>query len=444
MKIITEGNLPKIPESLDESLYSPFDIGISVDIGTTTIVVTSWSLSNRNILSIVAEKNLQYKYGTDVINRINAAIKLENGQKQLHDTIINQLEKMFSAALSISSQKLMRGFRPSVSKIVITGNTTMLSFVANLSVEKMSSMPFEPASKFDFEIEWGKLSNSKISVIPSDTKVYFPPIVSAFIGADTVCALLCVDFSFDDENPILMADIGTNSEIALFLPKTENSDSKILCTAAAAGPAFEAANISFGMPAISGAIDKIKIENDEIVVNTIENTLAKGICGSGLISSISAFLENDFIDKDGRIKDEFEGKIDLTNTISINQNDIRNFQLAKSAVKTGIEYLIDKINFINNKKLYLSNELLEKTDFILAGGFGSKIDLEESSKIGLIPRNLIFRTKQIGNAALFGAAALLFSEKLKKKAKKIAEKAIQINLAAIPDFQNRFLTNLSF
>lgn len=436
MQIITEGNLPKIPDFIS-NFNSLSDVGIAVDIGTTTVVVTVWQLSTRKNLAIVAEKNAQCKYGSDVINRIDASIKLQNGEKLLHDCIVNQLEKMFSAAISISSQKLIRGIRPYIRKIVITGNTTMLSFVAKFSVKKIATVPFLPESKFDFETDWKNISDSKISVIPQDVKVYFPPVVGAFIGADTVCALLASDFDFDSKTPFLLSDIGTNSEIALFLPKNEKSDSKILCTAAAAGPAFEGANIEFGMTATSGAIEKIFFENEKIFVSTIDNIKAKGICGSGLISSICVFLENRFIDKDGMILKTLENeiaKINLTEDVFVSQNDIRNFQLAKSAVRTGIDFLLEKIDE-NNK---------EDIKFFIAGGFGSKIDLFESCKIGLFSDSLLENTIQIGNAALFGATSLLFSDELKNKIKIIAKKSIQINLAAIPNFQDKFLKNLSF
>nr|MBP3282591.1 DUF4445 domain-containing protein [Treponema sp.] len=446
MKIITEGSLPEIPEPPAD--FSPSEVALAVDVGTTTIAVAAWSLSSRKILSVVAEKNAQSKYGSDVINRIECAMKLPSGGKILHDCLVKQLEKMFASALSLSSQKMPRGFRPHVGKIVLTGNSTMLSFAAGVSVEGLAAVPFTLASKFDFSVGWKELSSSNSSVVPSDAEVYFPPVVGAFIGADTVCAMLAAGFGLDSEEPVLLADVGTNSEMALFVPASSSSAARILCTSAAAGPAFEAANISCGMPSVNGAVDKVKIDGGKISVRTIGNAPAKGVCGSGLISSVSEFLRNGMVDSHGTIEEKICGgaggdsrvsKIDLTESVSVSQSDIRNLQLAKSAVKTGLDHLLSRFESFSAKKI--SGQGMR---FFLAGGFGSRIDIEESVRIGLLPPSLLGGVLQIGNAALFGASAILFSEKLKEKARLLSKKSTQINLAAVPDFQQKFLGNIDF
>ena len=446
MKIITEGSLPEIPEPPAD--FSPSEVALAVDVGTTTVAVVAWSLSSRKILSVVAEKNAQSKYGSDVINRIECAMKLPSGGKILHDCLVKQLEKMFASALSLSSQKMPRGFRPHVKKIVVTGNSTMLSFASGVSVEGLAAVPFSLASKFDFSVGWKEISSSNASVIPSDAEVYFPPVVGAFIGADTVCAMLAAGFDLDAEKPLLLSDIGTNSEMALFVPASSSASARILCTSAAAGPAFEAANISCGMPSVNGAVDKVKIDGGKISVRTIGNVTAKGVCGSGLISSVSEFLRNGMVDIHGTIEENICGgaggdssvsKIDLTESVSVSQSDIRNLQLAKSAVKTGLDYLLSRFSTFSPKKISEPG-----MRFFLAGGFGSRIDIEESVRIGLLPPSLLGGVSQIGNAALFGASAILFSEKLKEKARLLSKKSTQINLAAVPDFQQKFLGNIDF
>lgn len=445
MKIITEGSLPEIPEPPAD--FSPSEVALAVDVGTTTVAVAAWSLSSRKILSVVAEKNAQSKYGSDVINRIDFAVKIPSGGKILHDCLMKQLEKMFASALSLSSQKMPRGFRPHVKKIVVTGNSTMLSFAAGVSVEGLTAVPFTLASKFDFSVGWKEISSSKTSVVPSDAEVYFPPVVGAFIGADTVCAMLASGFDLDAEKPVLLADVGTNSEMALFVPASSSASARILCTSAAAGPAFEAANISCGMPSVNGAVDKVRIEGGKISVRTIGNAPAKGVCGSGLISSVSEFLRNGMVDSHGTIEEKKDGlgvdsrgqKIDLTESVSVSQNDIRNLQLAKSAVKTGLDHLLSRFESLSLQKISG-----QKMRFFIAGGFGSRIDIEESVRIGLLPSSLLGDVSQIGNAALFGASAILFSEKLKEKARLLSKKSTQINLAAVPDFQQKFLGNIDF
>lgn len=479
MQIVTDGEMPKIPE-LPEVELSPAEIGIAVDIGTTTIAVSVWSLLHRKHLVTVAEKNNQVRYGYDIIRRIAFAVRppltgsstiIETGPSALHYCIIRQLEKMFSKAIFEAGTKLPRGFQPQVKSIVITGNTTMLSFLTAASVNNMAAAPFTPASLFDIETTWGQIREGNVvqnspeldkptpeliqifesSVIPSSTEVYLPPCVGAFIGADTVCSMVAAGFPVPGGKnlpqtlrpweskitaPLLLADIGTNSELCLYVPEQDDKPCKILCTSAASGPAFEGANISCGMPSIEGAIDKVTYMHEKLNYHTIGGANPRGLCGTGLISLAAVMLKNKYIDKNGKIMREKsklgDGTycIELTPAVYLSQQDIRNLQLAKSAVKTGLEFLLEHVE--------------ETPVFCIAGGFGSKINLSEATTIGLLPPQLEKRTIQLGNAALSGASALLFSNILRDKARALAKKAIQINLAGIPEFQERFLKGIDF
>lgn len=485
MQIVTEGAIPEIPESklaeggAQSESMSPASVGISVDVGTTTVAVSVWTLARRKHLATVADKNEQIKYGYDIIRRISFATRppltgsasfIETGPSALHYCIICQLEKMFAKALALAAQKLPRGFQPQVRQIVITGNTTMLSFVSALPVDDMAAAPFKPASLFDFASSWDDVRRGQCSpqcasldsptpevlqafessVIRGDTQVYFPPCIGAFIGADTVCAMIAAGFPVPGEKneksgsveaqqkPLLLADIGTNSELCLYIPENGERKAQIICTAAASGPAFEAANISCGMPAIDGAIDSVSIANGKIFCHVIGNTNAKGLCGSGLVSAAAALLKNSCIDKSGAI---IHGKsklgdgsdcIELTPAVYLSQQDIRNLQLAKSAVKTGLEFLL--------------SHLEDKKDpvFFVAGGFGTKLNLEDARTIGLLPENLDANVVHLGNAALAGASALLFSDSLKEKAARLKKHSVQVNLAAVPNFQEHFLDSIDF
>lgn len=491
MQIVTEGIIPEIPEqNVHESPFpgeneqtknlSPASIGIAVDVGTTTVVVSVWTLGKRKHLATVADKNEQIKYGCDIIRRISFAARppltgsatvVETGPSALHYCIICQLEKMFTKAVALTAQKLPRGFQPQVKQIVITGNTTMLSFVCALPVDDMAAAPFTPASLFDFSSSWKNVRSGKCSpqctvldpptleviqsfdssVIQDETPVYFPPCIGAFIGADTVCAMIAAGIPVpvpapaqaneNDEKsaaPLLLADIGTNSELCLYVPKTKERNARIICTAAASGPAFEAANISCGMPAIDGAIDSVSIASGKISCHVIGGINAKGLCGSGLVSAAAVLLKNNYIDENGAI---IHGKsklgdgsdcIELTPAVYLSQQDIRNLQLAKSAVKTGLEFLTSHI------------EDGKAPVFCIAGGFGTKMNLNDAKTIGLLPENLSENVVQLGNAALSGASALLFSSSLKEKARQIKKHSVQVNLAAVPDFQERFLNSIDF
>ena len=477
MQILTEGVVPEIPEKIQDSV-SPANLGIAVDVGTTTVAVSVWTLGKRKHIATVAEKNDQIRYGYDIIRRIafstrppltGSANIVETGPSALHYCIICQLERMFAKAVNLAAQKLPRGFQPAIKQLVITGNTTMLSFVAGTPVDKMAAAPFTPATLFDFSASWEQVRNGTCcpqcaildsptpemlqifssSVIPPETEIYLPPCIGAFIGADTVCAMIAAGFPVplsqkqdlktgeaELKSPILIADIGTNSELCLYLPENYERSGKIICTAAASGPAFEAANISCGMPAIAGAIDSLSYLNGQLKCHAIGDKNPKGICGSGLISAAAVFLKNKYIDASGAIlRDKSKlgdgtDCIELTPAVYISQQDIRNLQLAKSAVKTGLQFL------------------LEKTDqtpvFCIAGGFGSKMNLEEARAIGLLPENLNKGTVQLGNAALSGASALLFSQNLREKARKLKKHAVQVNLAAVPQFQEKFLSSIDF
>ena len=165
MQIETQGFLPQIPEEQPEQVNIT-DVGIAVDVGTTTVAVKIWSLSSKKCLSVIAEKNLQSRYGCDIIRRISFATRppltgssavVETGESALHYAIISQLERMFAHALALAAQKTMRGIQLNVSKIVITGNTTMLSFVCAFPVEGLAAAPFTPVSHFGFTASWDKV-----------------------------------------------------------------------------------------------------------------------------------------------------------------------------------------------------------------------------------------------------------------------------------------------
>ncbi|WP_294428847.1 ASKHA domain-containing protein [uncultured Treponema sp.] len=479
MQIVTEGKMPVIPEQVGSEV-SPAELGIAVDIGTTTIAVSTWSLLHRKHLLTIAEKNNQVRYGYDIIRRIAFAVRppltgssevVESGPSALHYCIISQLEKMFAKAVYESANLLPRGFQPKVTSIVITGNTTMLSFLCSVPVNNMAAAPFTPATLFDKTTTWKKIRDGKVfsnstaldkptpellqifnsSTIDKDTDVYIPPCIGAFIGADAVCAMVAAGFPVPNTKnepstlrpweskvtaPLLLADIGTNSELCLYIPDSESKKGRILCTSAASGPAFEGANISCGMPSIDGAIDKITYKNDKLNCHTIGDKKPRGLCGTGLISAAAVMLKNKYIDKNGMITREKSklgdgtSCIELTPAVYLSQQDIRNLQLAKSAVKTGLEFLLEHTE--------------ETPVFCIAGGFGSKINFEEATAIGLLPPQLEKRTIHLGNAALSGASALLFSNVLREKAKALAKKSVQINLAGIPEFQERFLKGIDF
>ncbi|MBD5427213.1 MAG: ATP-binding protein [Treponema sp.] len=442
--------LPPIPEPPE--VCSPAHVGIAVDVGTTTVVVSAWATGTRTMLATAAEQNRQARFGGDVISRI-AFASAGDGLSVLHGTIVAQLESLFARVLRTAQAAMPRGISPAVTGIVLTGNTAMLSLLCGVPANGLAAAPFTPASLFDLTTCWGDVRSGTVgggrgtktslttlaaSVIDGGTPVYVPPCVGAFVGADTVCAMLAAGFPVPGEctaAPQLLADIGTNSEIALYVPDTPRLSSRILCTAAAAGPAFEAANISCGMGAADGAIDFVSFVDGRLCCHVIGGGNPRGICGSGVVSAVAALRESGWIDQSGAMQEGFIQRDDgsravpLAPAVYLSQQDVRNVQLAKAAVRTGLQYMIAQSPSL--------------PALSLAGAFGTNLPPGAAASIGLIPPELADRTVPVGNAALAGASALLFSPLLRQKCTSLARKSYQINLAAVPDFQARFLDALA-
>ena len=309
-------------------------------------------------------------------------------------------------------------------RIVISGNTAMESFVLGISAVSLAQFPFSLPSKFGFSVESNELGN--FETIPPDCEFYFAPAIESFVGGDTVCAMIACGFLEKVENKFL-ADIGTNCELCVY---SADSD-KIFCASTSAGPAFEGYGIDCGISAQEGAIAKVEfLKNNEIKCFVLGNGKAIGICGTGILSAISEFLKSGIIDFFGAFVSGKE-KIILQNEIYICQKDIRNFQLAKSAVLTGLEILSEKSG-CKSGTLYL------------AGGFGSLLDIKDACAVKMIPSFLSEKTFAAGNASLCGASILLLNLGLRKSACELAENSVHVDLAQDKSFENLYIKNLNF
>ncbi len=411
---------------------SSADVGLAFDIGTTTIVVKAFSLQSGTELFCFGEQNSQVKFGSDVIARVNYASS-KSGFEELCSSLKTQLEKLvLLAMMNVSSKFLsLRKGNPFLKEIVLVGNTAMLSFAAKLSVSSLEKFPFKSPSEFGFEENASLYLTS--SFITDSTKIYFAPVISAFAGGDAVSAVLS-SFDFFSEKMQFLADLGTNCEMAIFSKKSN----QLVFTSSSAGPAFEGQGIECGSSAFPGAISKVSFskKDEKFLCTVIANLEPKSICGTGLISAVSECLKFNLIDFSGAILSEKSGsdakRIYLSKEVFISQNDIRNLQLAKSAVKTGLSFLGREF----------SEHDLEKSVLYLAGGFGEKLDNSAALKIKLFP-SYLKKIIHCGNAALSGAS-LLFDEKYRLQAKKIVQNSKSINLAESEKFQEAFIENLNF
>ncbi|MBO4404121.1 MAG: DUF4445 domain-containing protein, partial [Treponema sp.] len=258
-----------------------------------------------------------------------------------------------------------------------------------------------------------------------DASVYFPPAVSAFCGPDLVSSIIsALDFS----EPSFIADAGTNCEMAFY----DSAVKRLTCTSSAAGPAFEARGISSGMTACEGAVEDVVPDgNGNFTLSVIGGTSPKGFCGSGLLSAVSFLYEKGEIDRNGTFVLQDKDRFDFSEGVSLLQEDIRNFQLAKSAVASGLSLL------------YSECGLSKKYPLFLCGGFGRRMNAAAAEKTGLVPP---FAKKVVscGNTALRGAALFLSDDALRKKASELSGTARVLELPDIPSFSEVFIKNINF
>ncbi len=405
--IITDGFMPDFEVKADFDLY-----GISVDIGTTTVCARLYD-NKGNLLSESSKLNSQKMRGADVISRIEADLKGEG--KALSLAVVSDINSLIDEMLEktgINQRKIER--------LVITGNTAMLHFLTNTDTYPLSRAPFEAKRLFG---EVLKAKDVGLSSVFEEAEVYLPPCISAFVGADTVCAVLSSGI-MDKEGTNLLVDIGTNGEAALV------NDGRLTVCSTAAGPAFEGAGISFGMMGKTGAIDKVWLENGKISCHVIGEGEPSGICGSGIIDAVSALVQTEEIDETGFMEEDAL----LGNGVYVTKDDIRAIQLAKSAIKSGLETLLKEEN--------LSFEEVES--FVIAGGFGKKLDISSAELIGLLPKGSKKKAKVIGNGALAGASMLLLNKDLREKCIDISKSAKNIELSTNAFFIDRYMENMMF
>ena len=385
--------------------------GAAVDIGTTTLAAILYGPDGK-VLAQDGKMNPQSRWGADVISRIEASLKGERTEiARCVRGGINELLGSMSREAGIASED--------IDAVVITGNTAMLYLLTGSNPDCLSHAPFEADRLFG-----ETLRGDDLDLLCGEAKIYLPRCFSSFIGADTNTALLASDL-LSRSGSCMMADIGTNGEIALW------SDGKLLCCSTAAGPAFEGAGLSMGMPGKDGAVDHVTVEDGKLRSHVLGDTEPAGICGSGVIDALACLLETEDMDETGYLEDEIApicGKVMLT------QKDIRTMQLAKSAVCAGIETLMDTAD--------ISTEKVE--ELAIAGGFGSYLRAESAGKIGLIPNDLVPKVRILGNAALNGAAMLLLDSRRIPESEATAGRAVTVDLTTNPKFMQAYTEGMFF
>ncbi|MBN2861974.1 MAG: DUF4445 domain-containing protein [Bacteroidales bacterium] len=397
---------------ISSSEYSGSDpYGVAIDIGTTTLAFYFLSLLRGRLEKISSVLNPQSLYGADVITRINYCQEHENGLSQLQNSVISCINDVLNKF--ISERDLVAD---NIEKIVIAGNTTMLHIILGEDPLPLALAPFKP--KFtEKQISLGHTSGLNIN---ASADVITLPCLAAFVGADIIAGLAVLKSLFRN---YLFLDIGTNGEIALV------KDKKIYTCATAAGPAFEGANISCGMAAVNGAISHFSAPGNFQVIGNCEPL---GICGSGIVDIVAYLLMNDLIDETGLLKSSFT--ISPANNIKVTQQDIREIQLAKSAIFSGIRILMNEagLSFRDIDALYL------------AGGFGNYINVRSATGIGLLPYELKDRIYPVGNSAGIGALQYLKTDEFEDRINKILQNSVYIELSSVSEFPTEFALNMNF
>lgn len=403
--------------------------GIAIDLGTTTIAAAliQNATDGYKVVGTSSCVNSQRKYGADVISRISAAgdEEIRESLRKLVVTDIENLVKELTATCNIT----YLGNEPDLKAITVTGNTTMLYLLTGRNPESLGKYPYTAEH---LEKEW-MLSDLILDDIP-DIGLTILPGISAFVGADIVAGLFALDL--DKEEKFFFLDLGTNGEMAFY----DGKDLKV--TSTAAGPVFEAGGINCGVASIPGAIDHVKIEGADhhVTISTIGGAEPIGICGTGVMETVSELVRTGLVDETGLLTDEYFDKgfpLTKDGRIMLTQQDIRNVQLAKAAVYTGAKALLEgKVP----DKVYIS------------GGFGSKISQENVEELQMFPKDFNGKIIAVGNSALKGAAeytacALSGWESEADAAAKldlITEKAQLIELAAMDNFDEDYINAMNF
>jgi uncharacterized 2Fe-2S/4Fe-4S cluster protein (DUF4445 family) len=392
---------------------------VAVDIGTTTVSAILADGETGEALETVSALNDQRVFGADVMSRINAARQGKTGE--LFSAINRQVESMLRAFIQ-------KWAPPVIEQCVVSGNTTMLHLFTNTDPSGMGELPFTPVflGKRRFAGRELSLSSETITLLPG---------VSAFVGADIVSGLAMLDILNRDDNSLLV-DIGTNGEMALF---RKGGGGRLLCCSTAAGPCFEGAEISCGMGALPGAINRISLKNNTpegLVFSTLGNLPPRGICGAGLIDAFAAMKRLGAIDETGALADAYaqEG-FPIAGGVSILNRDVRQFQLAKSAILSGITLLCRKAGLSAG----------ELSAVYIAGGFGFFIDKENAVRAGLLPPEFAAgKTAVCGNLSLKGALQSLTDRFFLARCEEIAAVSETIDLASDPEFMEVFAENMYF
>ncbi len=409
--------------------------GLAIDIGTTTVVAALIEMqSGREVISVSC-LNGQKNFGQDVITRINYAMTHENGTLVQQNAIREDLKRLIQQMIAECGESYALTAND-IYEITVGGNTTMIHLLAGIDPASMGMAPYTPG--FRGPLVMNAVRDLQL-LVSEKCSVYCLPSVSAFVGGDITAGILACSIQQYPGN-VLFIDIGTNGEMVL------SKGGKLSACSCAAGPALEGMNISCGMRAANGAIEDVKLDgiDDEIVVvSVIGEVKPKGLCGSGLLSAVAELNRAGIIQKSGRLTDhplveKVAGKkrfiIDRENNLYLTQQDIRQVQLAKGAILSGIQAMVQ------------ANDMSfdEIDEVMVAGQFGANLKAESLAGAGLIPNELEEVVTYVGNTSKSGAYLCLMSTAERTAGERIVDDISYIELSNLDGYEKLFVKAMEF
>jgi uncharacterized 2Fe-2S/4Fe-4S cluster protein (DUF4445 family) len=411
------------------------NFAIAIDIGTTTVYGQLIDLISGEVLGQHGEFNGQISYGEDVLSRIVFAEK-PGGLEKLHKVVIGTINTVIRSIV-----KQGHVSHDEISSITLAGNTTMTQLFLKITPRYIRRAPYVPAATLYPPVQAVSLG---LELGDHVTALVYPAI-SSYVGGDIVAGVMGAGI-YRTEAVTLYLDIGTNAEIVV-----GNKD-WFACAACSAGPAFEGGGIKFGMRASKGAIEDFSIDpvSLEPMLMTIDNVRPKGICGSGLITMVAVLFETGVIDSRGKFHRDLKtdrlreadgvyeyvlawaDETQIGRDITLSENDIDNFIRAKGAIFAGFQTLLEEVG--------LSVEDLDQ--IVLAGGFGSYVDLEKAMVIGLLPETDPDKITYIGNGSLLGCRMSSLTNRLRKDVVDVTKKMTNFELSETPSYMNNYVASL--
>jgi len=410
-------------------------LGLAVDIGTTKIAAYLVELSTGRTLAKAGAVNPQVAYGEDVLSRISYAIEHADGRATLQARVVDTLNRLVADLAAEAGAA-----RHQIADAVIVGNTVMLHLFAGLPVDQLGRAPYVPVVSDPLDIRARDLGLD----LASGAYVHLPSNIAGYVGADHVAMAIGAGV-WETARTVVAVDIGTNTEVTLA------KGGRIWSCSCASGPAFEGAHIRDGMRAAPGAIERVQLaEGGQPLLKIIGNVPPVGICGSGIMDAISELLRTGVINRKGvfaagmpRVGNE-DGLLHYVlagssvtghgRPIVVTRKDINEIQLAKAAIRVGVEVLLHEAGITSD----------QIDEFIVAGAFGTYLDIASTVRTGMFPPLPLDRFKQVGNAAGAGARQMLVSASRRAFAAQRAREVMYVELTIHPEFARKYLKSLYF